>query len=122
MTIPHRGETLLARPLKLPDHHTMNHPVVYSVAIVLLGLTGCGKPDPEQIEFDKKFDRDAVLVKTCRVDPTIESAPPIRVYRFDGKLWFREKLRFREKHGEWRQIDGSPENVCDLLDVEQKRS
>jgi hypothetical protein len=100
----------------------MNHPVVYSVAIVLLGLTGCGKPDPEQIEFDKKFDRDAVLVKTCRVDPTIESAPPIRIYRFDGKLWFREKLRFREKHGGWRQIDGNPENVCDLLEVEQKRS
>jgi hypothetical protein len=94
----------------------MRHRAVYSAALILLSLMGCDKPDPEQVEFNKKFDRDAVLVKTCRNDPTIASGGPMTVYRFEGKLWFNER------RSRWRQIDAKPENVCDLLDVEQKRS
>ena len=51
---------------------------ILTVASVV--LAGCEKPDPEQVEFDKKFDRDAVLVKTCRDDPTIAGGSPMRVY------------------------------------------
>ena len=43
--------------------------------------------DSEQIEF-----RDAILMKTSR-DPTIESGSPIRVYRFEENLGFRENKR-----------------------------
>jgi hypothetical protein len=83
---------------------------ILTVAVIL--LTGCEKPDPEQVEFDKKFDRDAVLVKTCRDDPTIAGGSPMRVYRFQDKLWFLEYKR------RWRQIDAKPDNVCDLLDID----
>jgi hypothetical protein len=84
------------------------------LGIVALGvaLSSCEKPDPEQVEFDKKFDRDAVLVKTCRDDPTIAGGSPMRVYRFQDKLWFLEYKR------RWRQIDAKPDNVCDLLDTD----
>jgi hypothetical protein len=51
-------------------------------------------------------------VKTCRDDPTIASGSPMRVYRFQDKLWFLENKR------RWRQIDAKPDNVCDLLDLD----
>jgi hypothetical protein len=50
-------------------------------------LASCEMPDSEQIEF-----RDAILMKTSR-DPTIESGSPIRVYRFEENLGFRENKR-----------------------------
>jgi hypothetical protein len=34
----------------------------------IIGLLTRYVPDSEQLEFEKKFDRDAVLVKTCRPD------------------------------------------------------
>jgi hypothetical protein len=51
-------------------------------------LASCEMPDSEQIEF-----RDAILVKTSREDPTIESGSPIRVYRFEENLGSRENKR-----------------------------
>jgi hypothetical protein len=38
------------------------------LAIGLLAYFTRYVPDSEQLEFEKKFDRDAVLVKTCRPD------------------------------------------------------
>ena len=69
---------------------------ILTVASVV--LAGCERPDPEQVEFDKKFDRDAVLVKICRDDPTIAGGSRMRVYRFQDKLWFLEYKR------RWRQL------------------
>jgi hypothetical protein len=69
-------------------------------------------PTPEEIEFDKKFDREAILVKTCGPDPGLASGTPLKVFRFGEKLWYRDLNR-------WRQIDAKPENVCDLLDIEK---
>jgi hypothetical protein len=65
-------------------------------------LAGCEKPDPKQV-------RDAVLVKTCRDDPTIAGGSPMRVYRFQDKLWFLEYKR------RWCQIDAKPDNVSTCL-------
>jgi hypothetical protein len=69
-------------------------------------------PTAEEVEFDEKFDREAVLVKTCGPEPGIAVAIPQKVFRFREKLWYRDRNR-------WRVIDRHPENVCDLLDVEK---
>lgn len=69
-------------------------------------------PTSEEVEFDKKFDQAAVLVKTCGPEPGIATAVPIKVHRFEEKLWYRDDHR-------WRQVDAKPDNVCDLLDVEK---
>jgi hypothetical protein len=68
-------------------------------------------PSVEELDFEKKFDREAVLVKTCGLDPGIESAAPLKVYRFENELWFRD-------HRRWRRVDGKVDNVCDLLDID----
>jgi hypothetical protein len=68
-------------------------------------------PSPEEVEFDKTFDREAVLVKTCGPEPGVATAVPIKVYRFEAKLWYRDDHR-------WRQVDAKPDNVCDLLDID----
>ncbi|WP_375762867.1 hypothetical protein ACE10X_22400 [Bradyrhizobium sp. Pha-3] len=68
-------------------------------------------PTPEEIGFQKKFDRDAVLVRTCAPDPGVASGATLKVYRFEGELWFNDR-------GIWRRVDGKPENVCDLLDID----
>ncbi len=88
--------------------------VALSLMAALL-LLGCGKPDPAQVEFRKKFLEEAILVKTCRPDPGIASGVPVRVYRFRGELWY-------DNRADLRRVDGTVENVCDLLDIEQKRS
>src|SRR5882672_9847341 len=82
-------------------------------ASVLLAalLVGCKEPTPEQVEFQKRFDREAVLVRTCGTDPGIASAVPLKVYRFEQQLWFNEL-------GVWRRVDGKVDNVCDLLDID----
>lgn len=76
-------------------------------------LQSCQKTDPDEEKLRQAFDRDAVLVKTCRPDPGIASAIPLKVYRFQNGLWFEDRRRLR-------RVDGNVENVCDLLDVEQK--
>jgi hypothetical protein len=69
-------------------------------------------PTPEEDDFNKKFEREAVLVKTCGLEPGVASASPMKVYRYQEKLWYRDRHR-------WRQVDAKPENVCDLLDIEK---
>jgi hypothetical protein len=73
----------------------------------IAGLSGC---DPADGEFEKKFTHEAMLVKTCGVDEEI-SKVPLRVYRYDGKLWFKENSK-------WWQIDAGIDKVCDVLDVD----
>jgi hypothetical protein len=104
------GKISLARSLGLINTPDMAR-FLSILTVAAFVLAGCEKPDPEQVEFEKKFDRDAVLVKTCRNDPTIESGPPMRVYRFQDKLWFSEYKR------RWRQIDANPDNVCDVVEM-----
>ena len=76
-----------------------------------LVLAGCKEPTPEETAFQQKFDREAVLVKTCGLDPGIASAIPLKVYRFENELWFNEGFK-------WRRVDGKADNVCDLLDID----
>jgi hypothetical protein len=82
--------------------------------LVLLSLAGCSKEkDPEETEFDKRFRREAVLVKTCSGDPAVASGPTAgvtKVYRFQQELWFDDR-------GVMRRVDAKPENVCDILRV-----
>lgn len=63
---------------------------VITILVVVLGLSGHGaeaqQRDPQQVEFEKKFQREAVLVATCPGDPTWASGPTAatqRVYRFE---------------------------------------
>jgi hypothetical protein len=65
----------------------------------------------EETEFQKRFDRNAVLVKTCAPDPAIASSATLKVYRFEGEFWFSDT-------GRWQRIEGKSENVCDLLDFD----
>lgn len=72
---------------------------------VVLSLSGCSREpkDPQQVEFEKKFEREAVLVKTCPGDPRYASGPTAitqRVYRFENELWYWEGGRASEK---WMQ-------------------
>jgi hypothetical protein len=48
-----------------------------AICVVVIGLAGCNREpepkDPQQVEFEKKFEREAVLVKTCPGDPRYAS-------------------------------------------------
>jgi hypothetical protein len=68
-------------------------------------------PDAEELAFEKRFDREAILVKTCASDPGIASGVPLKVYRFENELWFKDIWK-------WRRVDGKADNVCDLLDID----
>ena len=73
------------------------------LVIIALLLPGCSKEeDPEQVAFEKRFRREAVLVKT------------LKIYRFEQELWFKDR-------GVLRRVDATPDNVCDVLDEPPKR-
>ena len=76
-------------------------------AIAGCALSGCDQTD---LEFEKKITHEGLLVKTCGVAEQI-SKVPLRVYRYDGKLWFKEDSI-------WWQIDAGTATVCDVLDVD----
>jgi hypothetical protein len=90
------------------------------ILVAALGLGGCKEPDPKdpkQVEFEKKFASEAVLVKTCPGDPRYASGPTAgtqRVYRFEKELWVEEVTGYR-------RVDGAPETVCDLLLPQKSR-
>jgi hypothetical protein len=86
------------------------HVLCALIALFFL-LAGCSKRDPEEVEFEKRFRREAVLVKTCPGDASLASGPTSvhqRVYRFQEELWFDER-------GIMRRVDAKPENVCAVL-------
>lgn len=80
---------------------------VLGIVALCAALGGCDQTDSE---FENKFTHEALLVKTCGVAEKI-SKVPLRVYRYDGKLWFKEDSI-------WWQIDAGTERVCDVLDVD----
>lgn len=86
------------------------------ILVVAASLGSCSeaKPrDPQQVEFEKKFEREAVLIKTCPGDPRWASGPTAaaqRVYRYEKELWF------------WdlpgpRKLEATPEAACDALTI-----
>jgi hypothetical protein len=84
-----------------------------TILAMVLGLASCNeKPkDPQQVEFEKKFEREAVLVKTCPGDPRYASGPTAvaqRVYRFEKELWYQDVTGYRK-------VEATPEAVCDAL-------
>jgi hypothetical protein len=85
-----------------------------TILVVVLGLSGCNEKDPkdpQQVEFEKKFEREAVLVKTCPGDPRFASGPTAaaqRVYRFEKELWYVDVNGHRK-------VEATPETVCNLL-------
>jgi hypothetical protein len=83
----------------------------------IIGLSGCdgyGRPDPlsdpQELAREKQFDHEAVLVKICGVDRGI-STVPLKVYRLDGHLWFKDNLVLR-------QVAAELDEVCDVLDID----
>ena len=87
----------------------MMRPVV--ISMLALGLGGCQPKDPQQVEFEKRFEQDAILVKTCPGDPrfaTGRTAITQRVYRFEKELWYTDVESYR-------RVEGTPETVCNLL-------
>jgi hypothetical protein len=83
-----------------------------SVPLAVTGLRGCDRSvsDADQAAFEKTFNQEAVLIKTCGVDPGISSLP-LRVYQFNNQLWFKDISR-------WRPIAAGKDNVCDVLDFD----
>lgn len=87
---------------------------VGTILILFLGLSGCNEKqprDPQLVEFEKKFEREAILVKTCHGDPRYASGPTAaaqRVYRYEKELWF-------EDISGPRKIEATPEAACDTL-------
>jgi len=97
------------------EHQTMKSFLISLIAVAALGSFAYINrhiPDAEEAAFNARFDREAVLVKTCGLDPGIAAATPLKVYRLEGKLWYRDFRR-------WRQVDGDLGNVCDLLDIDK---
>jgi len=82
--------------------------VIFAVSI----LQGCKEPTADEKAFQEKFDREAILVKTCGYDPGVASGGTMKVYRFQNELWFNERYM------QWRRVDGKVDNVCDLLDID----
>lgn len=87
-----------------------------AIALIAIGLSACKKerepPDPKQVEFNKRFDREAVLVMTCPGDPRWGSGPTAfaqRVYRFERELWYTDA------DVGLRKVEATPETVCAVL-------
>jgi hypothetical protein len=95
----------------------MGYPMFQKVAIILVAafmLVGCkNEKDPEQVELERRFEREAVLVRTCPADPRLASGPTAvatRVYRFEEELWFEDRSVLR-------RVDATPEDVCAILQI-----
>jgi hypothetical protein len=86
-----------------------------TILVVVIGLGGCNREpkDPQQVEFEKKFEREAVLVKTCAGAPGYASGPTAaaqRVYRYEKELWYLDVNRYRK-------VEATPEAVCSVLQL-----
>jgi hypothetical protein len=85
------------------------------LGIVTFTVVACSKQekDTAQVEFEKNFLRDAILVKTCPGDPRYASgasAVATKVYRFEQALWYEDATGYRK-------VDATPERVCDAFVV-----
>jgi hypothetical protein len=68
----------------------------------------------QPLEFEKMFNREAVLAKTCEMDRAVSTAP-LRVYRFKDQLWFKD-------NSVRRPVAAGIDQVCDVLDIDARRS
>jgi len=86
------------------------------VLVIIFGFGGFSEAapkDPQQVEFEKKFEREAALVRTCPGDPRFASGPTAaaqRVYRYEKELWFIDVTGPR-------RLEAAPEAACDALTV-----
>jgi hypothetical protein len=91
---------------------------VIVLCIAALSIAACGerKPkDPAQAEFEKKFDRDSVIVMTCPGDARWASGPTAatqRVYRYEKDLWV--EIVTTTGAG-YQRVEATPETVCNVL-------
>jgi hypothetical protein len=84
--------------------------------LVVLVLYNRPVPDAEELEFEKKFDRDATLVATCGSDPGLRCPLcRLRVYRYMNELWFKDDLT-------WRRVEGKTDNICDVFQFDTQSS
>jgi hypothetical protein len=92
--------------------------IVTALALVAFALAGCGerKPkDPAQAEFEKKFEREAVIVMTCPGDARWASGPTAatqRVFRYEKELWVEAVTNSGASH---QRVEATPETVCSVL-------
>ena len=83
------------------------------IPLAIIGLSSCGDghvSDVSELQFEKKFDQEAILVKTCGVDWGI-STVPLKIYRFEDQLWFKDNFV-------WRRVAAGTDQVCDVLDID----
>lgn len=69
--------------------------------------------DFKKSEFEERLRREAQLVKTCPGDAKYMTGPTaiaIRVFQFDGKLWY-------EDVDGYRTIASTAETACDALNI-----
>jgi hypothetical protein len=84
-----------------------------ALCTIAVGLAGCEPTpkDPAQVEFQKKFEREAAIVVTCPGDARWASGPTAatqRVYRYEKELWV-------ETVGGYQRVEATPETVCNVL-------
>jgi hypothetical protein len=85
--------------------------IFWMIPPAIIGLSACSLWESE---FEKMFNREAALAKTCGVDRAV-STVPLRVYRFKDQLWFKD-------NSVWRPVAAGIDQVCDVLDVDARRS
>ena len=88
---------------------------VLAILAVVLGLSGhraeAQQKTRSKSNLRKKFQREAVLVKTCPGDPRYASGPTAaaqRVYRYQKELWYQDVNGYRK-------VEATPDTVCSAL-------
>lgn len=97
------------------------HGIVAALILLIASIGAAGSQETKsltlrEVEFRKKFDSEAILVRTCPGDPRYATGPTAaaqRVYRFEKELWYLDVTRYRK-------IEATPENVCDILTPPRK--
>ncbi|MEY9358965.1 hypothetical protein ABH994_001686 [Bradyrhizobium yuanmingense] len=83
--------------------------------LIALSVAACErKPkDPAEAEFEKKFQKEAVIVMTCPGDARWASGPTAgtqRVYRYEKELWVEVVNGIG-----YQRVEATPETVCNVL-------
>lgn len=89
----------------------ISRPLLFGFLAVALVACSDQEKDPVRVEFERKFLRDAVLIKTCPGDARYASGPTAvttLVYRYEQALWYEDTTGYR-------RVDAPPERVCDVF-------
>jgi hypothetical protein len=87
------------------------------LCLIALSLAACERKtkDPAQAEFERKFEKEAVIVMTCPGDARWASGPTAstqRVYRYEKELW----VEVVNTNGTgYQRVEATPETVCNVL-------